>query len=394
MEKFSFPRITGLFVDTAGNGIVGGSAGDYFNSTYHNWNANMTHVVAAPIGDGSMTLQYGGEFRLLQEADGNYGNQSGQFDFNANWSRRRYNTGETGSGSALASFLLGMPSGGNFPRTANRFSTQYYYGFFFQDNWRATKRLTVNLGLRWDYQRPFSLLAAYTFSKLFEDTSFWGPEISGPIPEHKLGGEDRPHKLSLAPIYELPFGRHKKFFSKMPKLADAIMGGWQLTGQFVIQSGAPVVFGTDSFYDGKDFHLSRGDRTLTRWFDTSHFVKFPNANDDISLYPAWTGVQNLPGANYKPSGPSDPRNGVYADFGNYVRRYPTRWANVRASRVNVLNLGIYKNFRLREDWKIQVRGEAFNAFNHPRFGLPNTDPASANFGVVDPSQLNLGVPFI
>jgi hypothetical protein len=125
-----------------------------------------------------------------------------------------------------------------------------------------------------------------------------------------------------------------------------------------------------------------------RWFDTSHFVKFPNANDDISLYPAWTGVQNLPGANYKPSGPNDPRNGVYADFGNYVRRYPTRWANVRASRVNVLNLGIYKNFRLRENWKIQVRGEAFNAFNHPRFGGPNTNPASGNFGVVDPSQQN------
>jgi hypothetical protein len=35
-----------------------------------------------------------------------------------------------------------------------------------------------------------------------------------------------------------------------------------------------------------------------------------------------------------------------------------------------------------------VRGEAFNAFNHPRFGAPNTNPASANFGVVDPSQFN------
>jgi outer membrane receptor protein involved in Fe transport len=693
MVKLSFPRITGLFRDFLGNDIVGGGAGDYFNSTYHNWNANLTHVISSPIGDGSMTLQYGGEFRLLQEADGNFGNQSGQFDFNANWTRRRYNTGETGSGTALASFLLGLPSGGNIPRNVDRFSTQHYYAFFLQDNWRATKRLTVNLGLRWDYQRPFierfnrmtsvfdptalnpisdaaqsayatvlsqvlanptlypfgqqlaqlvpvssfkvygaqrfagvdgqpraatsgdfsqwqpragfayqitpktvirggfgrftassgikggqngferttpflssidsgltpydtlsnpfrngileptgsslgpltnlgqgvswvnqnpgipysweaslhlqreykswlfeigyshnktydiaftlnqndigfdnwmayrtprfdstgrplarpylsdeqipnpfrglpgvsgarstnqnisiydllrplkllgnqgmsdnpwgktqydslqariqrrfsngfSLITAYTFSKLFEDTAFWGPEISGPIPEHKLGGEDRPHKLSLAPIYELPFGRHKKFFSEMPKLADAILGGWQLTGQFTIQSGAPIVFGNDSFYDGEDFHLSRGDRTLSRWFDTSHFVKFPNANDDISLYPAWTGVQNLPGANYKPSGPNDPRNGVYADFGNYVRRYPTRWANVRASRVNVLNLGIYKNFRLREAWKIQVRGEAFNAFNHPRFGGPNTDPGSANFGVVDPSQQN------
>jgi hypothetical protein len=53
-----------------------------------------------------------------------------------------------------------------------------------------------------------------------------------------------------------------------------------------------------------------------------------------------------------------------------------------------LNLGIYKNFRLREDWKIRARGEAFTAYNHPSFGVPNTDPASANFEVVDPSQQN------
>src|SRR5262249_40295041 len=163
-----------------------------------------------------------------------------------------------------------------------------------------------------------------------------------------------------------------------------------LTGQYVIQSGTPIVFSNDtpSFYDGKDFHLDRGKRTLTRWFDTSHFVKFPNANDDISLYPAWTGVHNLPGADYKPSGTTGPRNGVYADFGNFVRRYPTRWANVRESRVNNLILGIYKNFRLREGWKMQVRGEAFNAFNHPRFGGPGTNTANANFGVVDPAQQN------
>jgi hypothetical protein len=54
----------------------------------------------------------------------------------------------------------------------------------------------------------------------------------------------------------------------------------------------------------------------------------------------------------------------------------------------ILNLGIYKNFRLREVCKIRARGEAFNAFNHPRFGAPNTDSASANFEFVDPSRQN------
>ena len=238
------------------------------------------------------------------------------------------------------------------------------------------------------FKDGFSLLAAYTFSKLFEDTSFWGPEISGPIPEHKLGGEDRPHRLSVAPIYELPFGRGKRFFDDMPRAADLVLGGWELSGQYVVQSGAPVVFGTDSFYDGQPFDLRRDQRTLDRWFDTSRFVKFPNQQDDLSLFPAWTGVHTLPGADYRPSGPNDPRNGVYANFGNFVRRYPTRWANVRAHNTHELNLGLFKNFRIREGLKAQVRMEAFNALNRPRFGGPNTDPASANFGRVTPAQQN------
>jgi hypothetical protein len=254
--------------------------------------------------------------------------------------------------------------------------------------WGKTQYDALQAEIQRRFTKGFSLLAAYTFSKLFEDTAFWGAEISGPIPEHKLGGEDRPHKVSIASIYELPIGRNKKLFASMPKVMDTILGGWELSGQFTIQSGAPIVFGANSFYDGTDFHLSSDERTLSRWFDTSHFVKFPNSNDNLSLFPAWTGVQNLPGASYRPSSQSDPRNGVYADFGNYVRRYPTRWGNVRASRVNEVNLGIYKNFKLSEDWKVQVRGEAFNLFNHPRFGAPNTDPANANFGVVDPSQFN------
>lgn len=239
------------------------------------------------------------------------------------------------------------------------------------------------------YKNGFSFLFSYTLSKLFEDTSFWGPEISGPIVEHKLGGEDRPHKVSIAPIVQLPVGRGKKFGGSMPKWTDAIAGGWQLSGQYVVQSGAPVAFGTDSFFDGQDFHYTRGERTLDKWFDTSHFIKFPNAQDDISQWPTWTGVQNMPGAGFKPQSSADPKNGVYADFGNYVRRYPTRWANSRMSRVNEFNFGLFKNFRFTERWKAQVRGEFFNLFNHPRFGGPNTDPGSASFGRVTPAQNNM-----
>jgi hypothetical protein len=100
-------------------------------------------------------------------------------------------------------------------------------------------------------------------------------------------------------------------------------------------------------------------------------------------------VQNLPGAGFKPQSSSDPKNGVYADFGNFVRRYPTRWANARASRVNEFNFGLFKTFKISERYKAQLRGEFFNLFNHPRFGAPNTDPGSSSFGRVTPSQNNM-----
>ena len=51
-------------------------------------------------------------------------------------------------------------------------------------------------------------------------------------------------------------------------------------------------------------------------------------------------------------------------------------------------MGIYKNFQMTERWKAQLRGEAYNVFNHPRFNPPNTDPGSARFGRVEPAQVN------
>ncbi len=237
------------------------------------------------------------------------------------------------------------------------------------------------------FSKGFSILASFTWSKLFEDTSFLGNQVLGNV-EHKLGGEDRPLHLSVAPIWDIPIGRGRRWGSGMSRLADAVVGGWELSGHYNIQSGVPVAFTTDSFFDGGNFALPRDKQSLDKWFDTSHFFRFPNANADITTYPAWTGVMSLPGASYKPAAGDTIRNGVYQDFGNYERNYPTRWGSVRASRVNELNLGIYKNWRPVERMRLQFRFETFNAFNHPRFPAPNSNPTSSSFGIVSKSQQN------
>ncbi len=238
------------------------------------------------------------------------------------------------------------------------------------------------------FSNGFSVINSFTWSKLFEDTSWTGPEIAGRNVEHKLGGEDRPFHLSIAPIWQMPVGRGKQYFSGMSKALDFVVGGWQLSGQFNIQSGVPVVFSTDSFFSGQNFALGKDQQSLDKWFDTSQFVRFPARNTDISSYPAWTGIALLPGYSYKPSVGDTIVNGVYQDFATYIRNYPTRWGSVRASRVNNVDTVISKMFKVREAVRVQYRFETYNLFNHVRFAAPNSDPTSASFGVVGKTQQN------
>jgi hypothetical protein len=188
--------------------------------------------------------------------------------------------------------------------------------------WGSQRYDSLQAKIQRRFRGGFSMLFSWNWSKLMGDASFWGTEISGPVAEHTLGSEDRPHEVSIAPVWEVP------------KVLDAVVGGWELRGQYVIQSGAPAIFSANSFFDGQAFGRSRNDRTLDRWFDTSHFSKFPNSQDNIA-----------------PVSASDPRNKVYADFGDFVRRCPTRWASVRASRVNDW---LFKNFRVGERIKLSA----------------------------------------
>ena len=244
------------------------------------------------------------------------------------------------------------------------------------------------------FSKGVSMIASFTYSKLFEDTAFVGGNqftAQGAI-EHKLGGEDRPFHFSIAPVVQLPFGRGRKFGNSMSKFLDAVAGGWMLSGNYNVQSGVPVVFGTNNFFfSGKDFSLPKDQQSLARWFDTSQFIPFPSKNTSlatIQAYPAWVGIQNYPGYNWVPPAGDSAKNGVYQDFASFVRTFPTRWNDVRASNVNEANLGLHKSISFTERMKFQIRFDVFNAFNHPRYAAPNTDPTSSSFGRVTTSQQN------
>ncbi len=59
-----------------------------------------------------------------------------------------------GMGQSLASLLLGIPQSGEIDVNAPRTTQSTYFAFYVHDTWRATAKLTLDLGLRWEYEGP------------------------------------------------------------------------------------------------------------------------------------------------------------------------------------------------------------------------------------------------
>lgn len=109
---------------------------------------------------GGHNLRFGLDYRVTRWNENNPGTQAnGHFVFNNTLTRSNPTQSSTGntSGSAMASLLLGMPatsSNRGIGYTSPLTLQVHYGGFFFQDDWKATRRLTLNLGLRYEMETP------------------------------------------------------------------------------------------------------------------------------------------------------------------------------------------------------------------------------------------------
>jgi len=125
---------------------------------------------------GKHTLKVGADLRQQRNTNWNTAYNSGNFSFSGTYT---LNPGVARSGSGFADFLLGLPASANrsFPRDAfgNRFGN---YHFFAQDDWRATQNLTINLGLRYEFN-PWPL--GYRNQLTLFDRSLGKVIISDPI---------------------------------------------------------------------------------------------------------------------------------------------------------------------------------------------------------------------
>jgi len=227
----------------------------------------------------------------------------------------------------------------------------WYHSFQVQMTKRFSKGLTV--------------LGSYTLSKSIDSSSTdnLGATVANPFDLRAERGRsdwDRRHAFVASWLWELPF----KFNNR---LADSLLGGWTLTGIHSIQSGTPLTFvmGQDVALDGTggDQHAQLQPGVTTKNITLDH----PNRNAMVTQF--------FNTAAFVPVG--DVPVGIYGNAGRGLISGPA---------FNSTDFSVLKDFRIREQLRLQFRTEMFNALNQVNFNNPRTTVASGSFGQITSAQ--------
>jgi outer membrane receptor protein involved in Fe transport len=213
VDPLSFPAITITGYSVTGsvpNIIVGGLIGATdliaFGNTQQAGQGSITKNLT------KHTLKFGGEFRAIQFNSQQTGDTATNFSFAPTWTQGPNATAASATaGLGLASFLLGIPGGGVAPAPALA-QTNKYYGLFVQDTWKVTPKLTLNLGLRYDYETPrtdrFNQLSNFDFNAP-SPLQVAGLSLRGGLTFPGVGGASRynanPDRNNIAPRLGLAY---------------------------------------------------------------------------------------------------------------------------------------------------------------------------------------------
>ena len=219
---------------------------------------------------------------------------------------------------------------------------------------KAERRYTGGLTFQWNY----------TFSKLLTDSDSYDGSTTSQDQynrhlEKSIGKYDQTHTMKMSTIYELPFGKGRRWMNK-GGLVNGVLGGWRVSGIQSYFSGFPIALTRNNplpiFNGGTRPTVTSYDnwRPATKGSDFDpqydHFL-------DKSVFP----IQPIA-------------------FGNVTRYNP----KVRAFPTFNENISVGKSFPLfSETRRLDFRWEAFNVFNRVVFGTGSASLDSTSFGVVN-----------
>ena len=214
----------------------------------------------------------------------------------------------------------------------------------------------------------------YTYSKAIdyednEEISFLLWPYPSYIPRNRaLAGFDRTHNFEAYGLYELPFGKGKKYAQS--GIAGALAGGWQVNWVLSAMSGTPFtitdngpgasflnapgntqtanIIGPLKILNGKPATSCPTGNTSCLYFDTSAFQQV------TSIHPGLL-------------------DGFFGNAGRNILRGPGYFN---------LDMSVMRNFKITERFTFQFEADAFGLTNTPHFNNPNVNISAANFGAV------------
>jgi len=148
-QKLGLPSIVPSFaVPAVNNGLSGFNTGTIGERGALTWQVTDTLTIVR----GAHSFKVGAEYRLLFGNNFQTSQPSGSFTFSQGLTGNPL--AQSGTGSAFATFLLGAVGSSSVTTHIGESEKGYSLSGYVQDDWRALPRLTLNLGLRYDYQQP------------------------------------------------------------------------------------------------------------------------------------------------------------------------------------------------------------------------------------------------
>jgi len=105
---------------------------------------------------GNHNIRFGPEFRVYRESRNRYGQAlSPQYNYNATYTKANDTAADPTLGGQLASMLMGIPAGAMYI-TDSYVEQDRYWSLYIQDDWKISRKLTMNFGLRWEIESPMT----------------------------------------------------------------------------------------------------------------------------------------------------------------------------------------------------------------------------------------------
>lgn len=251
--------------------------------------------------------------------------------------------------------------------------------------WANANYQALQLGLEKRFSNGLQFLVTYVWSKSLDDDSNPGNaggsglgNAPAPLDPNNLelarsvSQYNIPQVFQFSYDYQLPFGRGKRFGSRMNPVLDAIIGGWQTTGIWRYDDGQPMIVSISTAVPG-----------LPGYGQSPELVGTPQANPSSKWF-----LPASQGGGYFANPQVFQQPAPYT-IGDTPRTLP--W--LRYPGTANADLSLFKEFsldRLREGMHLELRTEWFNAFNHPQFGNINTtvSPSNSAFGQITGPDAN------